>query len=50
MFIDKRIIEQIIFITNQKKLDLVHDDMKKGKISILTKLESKMLKDIRDLR
>ena len=50
IFLQKRVCEQVIFITNEKKLKIALENFTNGKISVLTKLESKMLKDIRILK
>ena len=44
------VCEQVIFITNERKLKIALENFTNGKISILTKLETKMLKDIRILK
>mmetsp|Transcript_4980 Transcript_4980/g.3605 ORF Transcript_4980/g.3605 Transcript_4980/m.3605 type:complete len:109 (+) Transcript_4980:679-1005(+) len=50
IFLQKSIIEQIYFIQKPKKLNEVYEELKRGKVQIVTKLEEWMLKDIRELK
>jgi len=50
IYLQKYSIEQIFFIQKEKKLNKVYEDLKRGKVSILTKVEEMMLKDIKDLK
>jgi hypothetical protein len=44
----KNLTDQIVFISSKNYLNKVYEDMKAGKLNIFTKLERKMLSDIRD--
>ena len=46
----KKLTEQIIFISSERQLKKVVEDMVGGKVNIYTKLERKMLSDIRDIK
>jgi|LauGreDrversion4_2_1035121.scaffolds.fasta_scaffold23986_2 hypothetical protein len=44
----KNLTDQIVFISSKNYLNKIYEDMKAGKLNIFTKLERKMLSDIRD--
>lgn len=50
IWIKKELTDQIIFISSRKYLDRVVKEMEHGKINIYSKLERRMLADIRDIR
>jgi hypothetical protein len=50
IWIKKEATDQIVFISSKKYLEKVSEDMQKGKLNIFTKMERKMLADIRDIR
>ena len=50
IYIKKSVTEQVVFISSKKYLEKVAQDMEHGRLNIYTKMERKMLSDIRDLK
>jgi hypothetical protein len=50
LWFKKKLTEQIIFISSERFLKRVVEDMVSGKVNIYTKMERKMLNDIRDIK
>ena len=50
IYIKKTVTEQVVFISSKKYLEKVAQDMEHGRLNIYTKMERKMLSDIRDLK
>jgi hypothetical protein len=50
IWVKKAATDQVVFISSRKYLERVASDMELGRLNIYTKMERKMLADIRDYR
>ncbi len=50
IWIKKNLTDQVVFISSKKYLKKVTEEIEKGKTNIYSKLERRMLADIKDIR